>query len=247
MKEDKKSFIVYCDIKEQLDDMTDEEVGKLFRGMVDYSLTKERPGFDRTLNFIFTPIRQQMDRDSDKWGEIKKARSIAGKKGAEARKNKAKKEKTLYEGQLPVINSKQTQAKVSKGKQTLANQAVNVNVNDNVNVNVNDNVIQLADALLVRMEANAGAPCERFDDEALMNVQALLDEGYTEQDLFEVVDYRWEDWKDATDMHVFYTPSVLFGNGFDESIKQARQYKEHRKKLKDFKEQEQNDEKRAED
>ena len=37
MKEETKSFIVYCDIIETLDELTDEQAGKLFKGMAHYS------------------------------------------------------------------------------------------------------------------------------------------------------------------------------------------------------------------
>lgn len=212
MKEDKRSFIVYSDIKENLDDMTDTEVATLFRAMVDYSLTGEEPELDRFLKHIFMPVRRQMDRDREKWTGIKEARSRAGKLGGAKKGNQnAKKDKTLQDNDTSVIKNKQN--KQSQAKQ--AKQAVNVNVNDNVNVNVNvnDNVIQLSSALLSRMGGNASQDFEP-DVTVQSNIAGLLNEGYTEDDMFEVVDAAWLAWKDDKANITFYNPQALFGDMF---------------------------------
>lgn len=212
MNEDKKSFIVYCDIKETLDELTDEQAGKLFKGMVHYSDDGTEPNFDTILKFVFIPIRQQMDRDNEKWTGIKEARSKAGKLGGAKKGNQnAKKDKTLHEDKKSVIKNKQN--KQSQAKQ--AKQAVNVNVNDNVNVNVNvnDNVIQLSSALLSRMGGNASQDFEP-DVTVQSNIAGLLNEGYTEDDMFEVVDAAWLAWKDDKANITFYNPQALFGDMF---------------------------------
>ena len=212
MNEDKKSFIVYCDIKETLDELTDEQAGKLFKGMVHYSDDGTEPNFDTILKFVFIPIRQQMDRDNEKWTGIKEARSRAGKLGGAKKGNQnAKKDKTLQDDNNSVTKNKQN--KQSQAKQ--AKQAVNVNdnVNVNVNVNVNDNVIQLSSALLSRMGDNAS---QDFEPDATVqsNIAGLLNEGYTEDDMFEVVDAAWTAWKDDKANITFYNPQALFGDMF---------------------------------
>lgn len=212
MNEDKKSFIVYCDIKETLDELTDEQAGKLFKGMVHYSDDGTEPNFDTILKFVFIPIRQQMDRDNEKWTGIKEARSRAGKLGGAKKGNQnAKKDKTLQDNNTSVTKNKQN--KQSQAKQ--AKQAVNVNVNDNVNVNVNvnDNVIQLSSALLSRMGGNASQDFEP-DVTVQSNIAGLLNEGYTEEDMFEVVDAAWTAWKDDKANITFYNPQALFGDMF---------------------------------
>ena len=212
MNEDKKSFIVYCDIKETLDELTDEQAGKLFKGMVHYSDDGTEPNFDTILKFVFIPIRQQMDRDNEKWTGIKEARSRAGKLGGAKKGNQnAKKDKTLQDNNTSVTKNKQN--KQSQAKQ--AKQAVNVNVNDNVNVNVNvnDNVIQLSSALLSRMGGNASQDFEP-DVTVQSNIAGLLNEGYTEDDMFEVVDAAWTAWKDDKANITFYNPQALFGDMF---------------------------------
>ena len=67
MSKEQKGFIVYGDIKATADELTDEQLGKLFRGMIDYFISGECPRFTDSLKFAFIPIKQQMDRDAEKY------------------------------------------------------------------------------------------------------------------------------------------------------------------------------------
>ena len=131
MADSKNSFVVYTDIKETLDGLTDDQVATLFRGMVDYQITGSVPEFEGVLKFAFIPIRQQMDRDNTKWERTKAARTESGRQGGirsgEVRRAKAQ--------------SEANEASASQSKQNEANEANEaVNVNVNVNVNGNGNV-----------------------------------------------------------------------------------------------------------
>lgn len=124
----KGTFIVYDEIKDSLDEMTDEEIGRLFRGMVDYHVTGEEPELEGGLKFAFIPIRQQMDRDDEKWAKTREARSEAGKKSAEAKAQQSSTNSTNVDF-------------VEQNQQNPTNSTVNVNVNEDVDVNVDDYVI----------------------------------------------------------------------------------------------------------
>ena len=67
MSKDQKGFIVYGDIKAVIDELPDDQVAKLFHGMVDYFVDGKEPKFTGILKFVFIPIKQQMDRDSEKY------------------------------------------------------------------------------------------------------------------------------------------------------------------------------------
>ena len=108
-----KTFIVYDEIKDTLDEMTDEEIGKLFRGMVDYHVTGEEPDLKGGLKFAFIPIRQQMDRDDDKWNKTREARAEAGRKGG-APKGNQNAQKAEENKQKQTKQEKLTKQKLSK-------------------------------------------------------------------------------------------------------------------------------------
>lgn len=87
MSKEQRGFIVYGDIKDVIDELTDEQVAQLFRGMVDYFIEGKEPKFTGVLKFVFIPIKQQMDRNADKYEKkCEKMRENANKrwKGANA-------------------------------------------------------------------------------------------------------------------------------------------------------------------
>ena len=67
MNKDQKGFIVYGDTKSLADELSDEQLGQLFRGMLDYFVSGKAPKFSGVLKFAFIPIKQQMDRDQQKY------------------------------------------------------------------------------------------------------------------------------------------------------------------------------------
>lgn len=223
MKEEKKSFIVYSDIKEVLVELESyEKIGKLFMAMVDHSLEEPEPEWTENeidIKYSFIPIRQQMDRDSRKWNGVKAKRSAAGKKGGQkSAQVRAEKAKALQNNTENVSVFKQI-------KQSQANQAVNVNVNvnDNVNVNVNDNVIQLADDLLRPLEKAVGTSYERERNEIEQLIAIKLEEGHTEEEMRKVIDYKCEELKNKSKEEraaeeIFFHPSFLFGDAFSTTL-----------------------------
>lgn len=112
----KKSFVLYHDIREPLEQLSMEQRGELFTAILDYSEHGIVPEFTGELKMAFAFIRCSLDRDADKWEETRSKRAEAGRLGGLAKVANA-------------TNAKQTE-------QELANQAVNVSVPVSVPVNV---------------------------------------------------------------------------------------------------------------
>lgn len=83
---DYKSFILYAEQREVVDSLTDEQAGQLFKGIFKY-VNGEDVEFEGILKVAFIPIKQNLDRNIEKWNEVKEKRSKAGKIGAEKRWN----------------------------------------------------------------------------------------------------------------------------------------------------------------
>lgn len=85
MSKDKKGFIVYDDNMEVVSRLSDEEAGQLFKSMLGYSITGKDPKFKGILEFVFIPIKQQMDRDLEKYeAKCEKNRENANKRWSNA-------------------------------------------------------------------------------------------------------------------------------------------------------------------
>lgn len=78
---DKSSFLIYLDYQEQFELLTDEQAGQLIKAIIKYEKTGEITKLDGMTKMAFSFIKQQLDRDNEKWREEKQKRSEAGKKG----------------------------------------------------------------------------------------------------------------------------------------------------------------------
>lgn len=111
MAKDKKGFILYSDQKELFEQLSDEKAGQLIKFIMCYVNDENPKTDDLIINLAFTPIKQQLKRDLEKFEKTKISRSEAGKAGANKRW--------------------QTVTNDSKRISSIAKMAVNVN--DNVN------------------------------------------------------------------------------------------------------------------
>lgn len=124
----KKSFILYLDTIEQFEMLTDEQAGVLIKALLRYCDTGERlKTEDGMLVMAFSFLSSQIDRDSEKWDNIRQKRRDAINK---------RWKKESKDSELEDTNEYKSIQKIQKN----TNDTVNVNVNDSVNDNVNDNV-----------------------------------------------------------------------------------------------------------
>lgn len=220
---DKKSFIIYTDIAETVTRLSDEQAGKLFKGMLSYQNDGIIPDLGELLDFVFVPIRQQMDRDEEKWERIREKRAASGAKGGQ--KKAENRQNDLANASETVVNANENVANATK---TLANVAVNVT--DNVNVNVNDNVnvtdnVTVSDSVsdasalsssLVRYLNSKVGSNHKTTENLTKRIGELLSEGYAERDMKAVIDNKIIEWKDDAKMRTYLRPRTLFGDKFEE-------------------------------
>lgn len=124
---DKKSFLLFADLKRVVDKLPDETKGKLFQLILDYANGIDAPVEDMWLDVIFEPIKTQLDRDNKKWEEVREKRSKAGKASADKRQQMS----THVES----VEHNPTHVDTCEHMST-----VSVNVNDTVSVNDTVNV-----------------------------------------------------------------------------------------------------------
>lgn len=120
MAENKNSFIIYTDWKQDFEFLTDEEAGKLIKHLLRFA-SDENPCMeneDRLLQFAAQKMKAVMKKDLKKYEAVIQKRSEAGKKGGV---NSAKSR-----------TSKQNEANEANASEP--KQIQRVNVNDNVNV-----------------------------------------------------------------------------------------------------------------
>ena len=99
MDENKKSFVLYASYEKHIDLLTLKQRGLLLTAIFRFVNGQQLPELDDMSAMAFSFIQDQLERDCEKWEDIRLKRSEAGKQGAEARKKK-----------------KQTQAKQANAK-----------------------------------------------------------------------------------------------------------------------------------
>ena len=135
MATDKKSFILYADLIDNIDHLTNEEKGILFTHLLNYVNDKNPVLEDRLILTAWKPIERQLKRDLKKFEQIKSKRSDAGKKSAELRALKKEEQAST------------NPTSVESVQQCSTNPTVNDNVNVNENVNDINNIYNESDFL----------------------------------------------------------------------------------------------------
>ena len=141
MATDKKSFILYCDTQDLINQLPDEVAGKLLKHIFAYVNDENLQSDDILLNVAFAPIKAQLKRDLKAYEGKRKERSRSGILG-----NLKKYHEDLYDRVVSddlTIDEAQNLAKSRIAIQSDAKLADNDNDNDNDNVNDSDNDIFL--------------------------------------------------------------------------------------------------------
>ena len=219
MATEQKGFVVYGDIKETIDAMTDEQVGAFFRGMVEYFLTGEEPAYTDGLRFAWIPIRQQMDRDAEKYEK----RCEKNRENIQKRYERIRTNTNVYDGIRTSTKS------------------TNTNTNTDTNTRTDTDTESVPDAgllsfdLIEYLNEKTGSDY-RADRANAERIQALLDAGYSPEQIRSVIDKKCAEWLGDEKMRPYLRPSTLWGDKFGEyvsapeSISQERERSEAKKK-----------------
>lgn len=86
-----KAIFIYLENEEKLNTLTDAQRGRLLSAVMAYGSRGELPDFsdDPVLAYAFLDLKGNIDRDTDRYNDICKRRSEAGKKGGQAKQANA--------------------------------------------------------------------------------------------------------------------------------------------------------------
>jgi len=145
MAENKKSFILYADLKYTLAKVPDDVAGRLFKTILEY-VNDNNPIVenDLLLEVLFEPIKQTLKRDLQRWEQFRLKQSENGKKGGRPSKNESEKDTTILEENIEnqTDNNKEQESETKPNNPSLLEESqkslsVSVNVSDSVSVSEN--------------------------------------------------------------------------------------------------------------
>lgn len=202
----KDSFVLYNSFYDPIKSLKNEQLGKLFRSIFNYTINGEITQ-DNDILIAFMFIKNQIDIDSKKWEQEKQKRSDAGKKGMASRWNNNV--KSVITKDNNVIND-------------ITKITDNVNVNENVYVNVNEkdnNKYIVEDNSVVKdiidyLNLRTGQHYKHSTPKTRTLINARIKEGFTLDDFKIVIDKMCVEWIN-TDMKKYLRPETLFGTKFE--------------------------------
>ena len=195
----KRSFLVYGeDLKEVLDDLTDEQVGQLFRAMVDYHVTGEDPHLTGALKLVFIPLRRQMDRDAARYEAKCERNRENGKLGG--RPKKGEKTERFFE-------------KPKKAD-------IDIDIDKDIDIDIEPaqaGAVSLSLSIIEYLNQQVGGSYSP-DEHTVELISDLAARGYTEEQMRSVIDKKCADWLGDPKVEQYLRPSTLFGQKFTEYL-----------------------------
>ena len=134
---EKKSFVLYTEYEENLQELPDEELGQLFRAIFGYVNRGVVPELSPSSKMAFSFIRKDLDRNQAKYEETCRKRREAGSKGGRPPKANANGENQSKAKKENGFSENQSKAKKPDNENDNVNENENDNENDNGNVNGN--------------------------------------------------------------------------------------------------------------
>lgn len=154
------SFVIYTNYLDVLSDLSNEDMGIIFRAILLYKKNGEIPELPIHLSIAFKFIKNQMDLDAQKYNEKCTKAKENGKLGGRPKKNQTvfKKPNGFFENH-------------------------NDNDNDNVNVNDNDNVLKKEKEKKPKIDFSFNENVNRFKNEykRIYGVYPYLDRMHIEK------------------------------------------------------------------
>ena len=193
MAENKKSFVLYCDLIHNIDHLTNEEKGILLQHLLEYVNDLDPILEDRLILTAWKPIERQLKRDLKKFEDVKDVRSGLGSLGNLKRWNldlytKVQAKEITIKEALVIAKGRKSSLGDSLPSLNIANIAVNDNVNVNDINNSNTPPSPKAkgidfDSLLMFLNLKTGKNFRIINKATRQKFNARLKDNYTKEDI----------------------------------------------------------------
>lgn len=199
----KDNFLLKKSQHEIFDTLTDEEAGKLIKGIFNYVIN-HNSGLTGTLLAIFIPIRDEIDKNEDKYRKICERNRENGKAGG-----RPKQEKTETQNNPVGIFGKNTHISY------INNHLEEKKDNRGMGEEEKKEVFQIINYLNQKM----GTHYKTSTESTKRKINARLNEGYKLDDFIAVIDKKIQEWK-GTEFEKYLCPDTLFGTKFEKYLNQ---------------------------
>ena len=211
----KDNFLLKKSHKEVFEQLTDEEAGKLIKGIFQYATTGENK-LEGYLNIIFIPIKNEIDKNEERyikvWERNKKniekrwdTKNTTGKSGIpNDTKNTDNHNHIHLENKS---NSNRGMGEEEEKKETFKDTD-----DDGLLSEISKKVIE-------HLNKIAGTNFRYTSKLNRSKINARLNEGYKLDDFIDVINKKHKEWQ-GTEFERYLCPETLFGNKFEKYLNQ---------------------------
>ena len=210
----KKSFVLFNDLSVPVKSLSDEEAGKLFKAIFEYQNGGIQQELTGAAGMAFVFVKQQLDRNQEKYNAICKRNRINGMKGGRLEKPK---EPSGLIGNPE--EPKEPSGLIGNPEEPKKPDTDSDNDTDTDNDNDNEKEEKridytITDSIIDYFNEKTGKNL-RHKDVSRKPIKARLNENFTFEDCKQVIDIKYDEWIDDENMAKFIRISTFFGNKFE--------------------------------
>ena len=201
-------FPCFHSYRRRTKNLTDQEVGRLFRALLEYSETGEAPELTGRESIAFDFIADDIDRARERYDD-------SCRKNAENVKKRWSKENTTeyeriqsYENDTTEYDRIRPHTKDTKAKAKAKAKEKEKKIDNAL-------LAQAAAQIIGRLNEQTGANYRSESKATLTKIHARMAEGYTVEDFVAVIDKKCAEWLHDPKMQAYLRPETLFGTKFE--------------------------------
>lgn len=203
-------FPCFHSYRRRTKNLTDQEVGRLFRALLEYSETGEAPELTGRESIAFDFIADDIDRARERYD------GSCRKNAENAKKRWSKEDTTEYERIQSYENDTVEYDRIRPHtKDTKAKEKEKANAKAKEKKIDNALLAQAATQIIGRLNEQTGANYRPASKATQAKIHARLAEGYTVEDFVAVIDKKCAEWLDDPKMRAYLRPETLFGTKFE--------------------------------
>lgn len=215
----KDNFLLKKSQQEIFNELSNEEAGKLIKGIFQYANTGES-GLDGYLKIIFIPIKTEIDKNEKRYEEVCKKNRENGKLGG-----RPKKEEVEKENQEVIEKTEENRMVFEKTEENPKNpinhnhihiSPSNIANQDQISNNRLNDIKQIVDYLNLKTKSKFKYSSKTTQTKII----ARLNEGYTLDDFIVVIDKKTDEWLEDSEFSKYLCPETLFGTKFEKYLNQ---------------------------
>lgn len=216
MNENKRNFLLEKEQQEVFETLTDEEAGKLIKGIFRYLNTGDS-GLTGMMNAIFIPIKKSIDKNEENYKKTCERNRENIKKRWNKKYESIPSDTSVYEN---IPNDTNVYESVPKDTDT---RHISYITNHNSYLGKDKGVIGEEEKpfkeIVEYLNKRTGASYKHTTTSTRQKISARLNEGYNLDDFIVVIDKKCVEWMN-TDMQKYLRPETLFGTKFESYLNQ---------------------------